>query len=399
MTFARLPGDFRPAPPDGRRGEALLDAALHALSAEGLSFEDPEALALLRSADALASPPAERARLRARLVRRVLSEAPAAFNLHDRSGAKAFTLAGGAETRGAPARWDGADCVTLEAAAEADASMPADTPPSLAEVVRLHEALLREDRPLYLAGGRAESIDALRGLLEVLRGSASAAEEKPFAIFQVEIATGGSLAGPACRMLVAAARRAIPTALALSLPAARTLSVPDAAAPRGASAARGGALAAAVPTLAATMIHQLARRQAPVAWTLRMASGDEATADHWRAWSDLFALAERLELPALAMIPGSPREPGPAAAATAALACGARAILFDAGAGSGAKGAAAGPSRAEPSSFLRGPTRRESSQRIELRPELRAALLQVVRNEAARCGVEVPGLDAGERGV
>ncbi|MBM3318019.1 MAG: hypothetical protein FJY75_09225, partial [Candidatus Eisenbacteria bacterium] len=289
-----------------------------------------------------------------------------------------------------------------EAPGDPATAAAAERPPApFAEALRLRIALRGEERPLFIGDARPETVDALRSLLVVLRGSEAEAEAKPLAILQARAEPGQTWGREACRLITLGARRGLPLALAP-------------AEPPGGPLPRNWTLRAAAAMVAATVIHQLARRRAPLAWALPLRHWFEGSETHRSAWRSLFAAADWLELPTIALLGGPPHSAAAEITAAAALAISARArLLVCAGGDGGGVGGDGGgvdqdgpDRRSVPEIFGRprghSPARGEGGRRTRgsatLPEEIEAALDRLVRKEAARCGVEASDLsfEAGD---
>lgn len=243
--------------------DGLLDQAVRLLDQQGFVPGDEEVFDLLTTANALRQREGDRALLRPAFLHRMLTDLPSAFSLFDRDGTKVASLAGSsagplgdALLATAPAGGELPNPAWAEITTASLATVGFDllgSPPALtgiprplADLLTVCIAAARSGRPQLVRIGHPESLDGIRTFLSALRGSPREAEMRPIVILEAH--SDEMLHWPplACRILIDGARQGIPTA------------------PVGPSATEP--VGAVATLLAGILIHQLARREAPVMW-------------------------------------------------------------------------------------------------------------------------------------
>jgi len=385
--------DSPAAPGDGAhwpwiaRGPDLYLEALRALETEGIDFEDPECLDLLRSADALHYPHTPPLKLRQGVVRKVLRAIPRAIAGFDRTGRKLWTASGGPDLASPrPLAFLRSPATTIsEGSCEPEPGSPPGLPHALAAVRRaaqdaacdgvealtpdprwpvafgdlqsLHASLLLTTKPILIAPRAPEALDPLRNVLVILRGDTRHAERKPHQ-FWLARAAPPTVAATACRILIDGARHAIPVVVQPAPPA------PDVE--PGPWAVRGAAVA-----LAMAVVHQLARRQAPLLWAAPLAPAVAREAAWCGPWAALLAAGSGLGLPTLvrcdpateSTLEAGGSVAGPPSLALLSLAVEARLAVWDVPAGLDAAhlGPALAPLTAWRRAYELGPSRRRDA--------------------------------------
>ncbi len=306
--------------------ERLLDEAIELLHRRGFAAGDGEVVDLLASHNALVDRSDERVRIRPALLREMLSNVPSGFNLHDRSGRKVRTLAGGADLEPGPPMQATTLPSTNPVAPErlpdlcrdqaegggfdilGEPACPGHLPGPLGDLYPFFWGMLTSRRPRLLRPRDPEVLDGLRSLMSVLRGSPQKALETPFVV--VESIAAHSLVWPpaACRILIDGARRGLPVAV-VTPPA-----------PARATKDEAWVIEAAAMGIAGVTIHQLARGDAPVLWGVPFVQPMAPTPEARGAWRALIAVGDLIGMPTHVTLLSRSRSNADLWAAEAALA-------------------------------------------------------------------------------
>ena len=428
-----------------RPAAALLERAIDFLRDTGLAVCEEEAIDLLDTAGAVLSRNADFVKLRPDVLRRGLERPPGAFNLYDREGHKVGTLAGGLPaggatllqatlpglgrvrmTAGEPPQAPNAaqlpDIVARLAATDGFQILgcspwPADLPPALGDLHRLYLGLLSSRHPQLLRPRDAASIDAVLHMLTELRGTREEVEAKPLVIVEAPLPRPAQIDQQTGRLLIDCARKGIPVAV---VPPPRPPRGPTPGSPDGGPRERPEhwALESVAAGLAATLIHQTARRHAPLLWGMPFVQLCHP-ADPWReAWRAALTVGDLLGMPTYCTLAASNGRPADGACPTTgaplwaleAALCRARVIAWG---GAGGSATCLDLSRltehgiqaeevpravellaGEGFARTRGRAGEESSA-IPLDRARRERLAEIVGREAERFGVaDVPGLSA-----
>ena len=256
--------------------ERIVDEALQLLRRPGIKVEEPEAIQLLVGAGAEAD--GDRVRIPEAMVRRALDSAPAAFDLHDRSGNPAVRYGQGAvhfdpgssgvavldpdtlETRQSQA----ADLARLTRVADAlpayDAVSTAivchDVPTEIGDLYRLFVVLRNSDKPVVTGAFTPRGSAVMIDLLAIDAGGRDALAERPRAVFDVCPSPPLTWSEFACRNVMDLGRAGVPAEL-ISMPLAGV------AAP---VTLVGAIVQHAAESLAGVVLHQLAAPGAPIVW-------------------------------------------------------------------------------------------------------------------------------------
>ena len=256
--------------------ERILDEALQLLRRPGIRVEEPEAVALLTGAGAIAAD--DRIQITEPMVRRALDTVPRTFDLYDRAGRPAVRYGQGLvhfdpgssgvavldpgtlETRTSQA----ADLALLTRVADAlpayDAVSTAivchDAPAEIGDLYRLFVVLLHSSKPIVTGAFSAHGTDVMLDLLAIDAGGREALAARPRAVFDVCPSPPLIWSEFACRNLIDLGRANVPAEL-ISMPLAGV------AAP---VTLIGATVQHAAETLAGIVLHQLASPGAPIVW-------------------------------------------------------------------------------------------------------------------------------------
>ncbi len=322
------PEDGRPAPgreiqrrPSARwpiSPTALIDEAITSLQREGVQIELEEARLLLDSNGVVRQKQGNRLHLRVASIRRVLRGLPSGFTLFDRDGRKSHAVVGGLARSQAPALH--ATITSAEAfvdhASGRTGPVPArerstyegpivarefdllgaapplpDVPVVYGELHRLFTNMVASSRPQILRPKAADTLDGLRALLCVLRGTASEVEKKPYLILEAVAEGARGWGAQACRTIIDGARRGMPTALVAPAPGSQPW------------ATWLGELTAEL--IAGIVIHHVSRQGAPLLWGVPLVYRDTLEPDAIEALDWALEAGRRLGLPTLATVVAS----------------------------------------------------------------------------------------------
>jgi trimethylamine:corrinoid methyltransferase-like protein len=294
----------------------LIDRAVTQLDQEGIVILDEDARRLLDSGGAIRQQSDQRVHLRSGFVRRSLQALPAGFNLYDRAGRRAHTVAGGRKfgrfvTLHATltcARSIKADQHDKPGEPPAGIRLPADrehglgafdlvgcAPPledataTHGDLHRLFTNLIAAPHPQLMRPRSAEVVTRVHAFLTALRGSPTSAEAKPYVICEAVADAPGCWDTEACRVLCVAARHGIPIA-------------PVAAPPVAPDSLDRWVIEAAAALIAAVALHRCWRREAPILWGVPLLQLHCARPEALVAMRLLLGAGRELGLPTLATV-------------------------------------------------------------------------------------------------
>jgi len=254
--------------------DAIVNDACRVLETSGVLVESANGRALLL--DAAATEHAGRIRIPEAVVRTAVQSAPRRICLYDRDGGLAMDLgedrvhfdpgsaainmfdASIGRRRGGTTR-DVINLVRLvdglpNYAAQSTALVPGDVPGPLADRYRLWLVLLNSRKPVITGTFLKDGFAPMHAMLAAIRGSETALQEKPLAIFDCCPSSPLKWSDLTCQALIDCARAGIPAEL-ISMPLTGATSPVT---------LREAVVQQAAENLSGIAIHQLARRGAPI---------------------------------------------------------------------------------------------------------------------------------------
>jgi len=184
--------------------DRIIDEAFEVLSAIGLQFEHPKALALLGEHGQRIDKGAERAFLSRDFVERAIQSAPKRFQIWNVAGDASIEVGGDnvtydpgsaaikvLEVDGTTRASTSSDYVRLarlvqhlpNIRAASTSLVPTDVPNEVSDFFRLYLAVQNCNKPVITGLFREESFPAMLEIMTIVRGSEKEAAEKPMAIF------------------------------------------------------------------------------------------------------------------------------------------------------------------------------------------------------------------------
>jgi len=257
------------------QAEGIVGDALRTLETVGFFVENDEALGLLREAGVRLE--GRRAFAGEEAVRKAVATAPSRVVVYDRDGHPALDLGGDAvhfdpgsaalhfldpatgrrppKTRDlAHLAWVTEACRYI--AGQSTGLVPADVPEVMGDRWRLYVALLNSRKPVITGTFRKDAFAVMKAMLAAVRGGEKELAERPLAIFDCCPTPPLKWSDLTCQALIDGARSGIPAEL-VSMPLA------------GATAPvtlREMVVQHCAESLSGVLIHQLARRGAPIVY-------------------------------------------------------------------------------------------------------------------------------------
>jgi len=258
--------------------EKIIDEACAILEKVGVLVENEQARDLLRQAGATVNESNLKAFIPSKLAERCVAAAPHSIFVYDRDenltlrleennihfdpGSAALTLLDwNTQTQRKANTKDVINFCSLiqflpNLAAQSTGLIPADVPEEIADRYRLFIALQYGTKPVITGTFAKDAFETMKGMLEIIRGSAEKLRQKPLAIFDCCPSPPLKWSNLTCQNLIDCARAGIPAEL-VSMP------LTGATAP---GTIAGALVQHTAENLSGVVIHQLAQKGSPIIW-------------------------------------------------------------------------------------------------------------------------------------